>query len=1283
VQRKELWVIGAVERYVQATKEETAPTDRDGFLGLGRASGATPVSRLVWQSRSFVLLAPGGAGKTVVLNDLRQQEDGVEVDLVGLTGPEIRQEIDAALATGKPIFIDALDEALLTQPMLVRLVNRALRSAGTGGAPWRLACRPSAWTDAFVDVDREVDRLQLLPMTREASGCLLRSVNVDEGFLEVLSESGQSRLGASLLHFIATARQWQKEGVLPGRRADVLVSEIQRLLAERDDVRPSLRTGADLRLQVAGRLAFLTAFGAAARFAFRTTAIQPAVTSEKQSTVAIDDLPTVPEPDRPDATIGREIYEEVLGSALFDVAPHSTVAFRHQEYADYLAAKYVVDRKPLRSQVTDLFALTDGVLPRSMASVAAWTVVLKPGLVDVFAAANAKVLVESGLDLPLDTRAKVVDALLADAREHHAPPPWSLDLSVVAHPELGRQLDRRLASGDIRPLEAWWIFRLALTGRIEAAVPGALTIALDSRLASWVRRPAIEVVTALGTQSQRSALLDGLTLDENADPDDELRAGLLEGLYPRDLTTTQLLTFVSRPRKSTFFGAYRKFLRDFPTRVPDPDLPEALSWARDCLQSQISHEARLWASDLAGRLVERAVAASDDPSVLQPLAELVIHQTGRVRIRALWAQDTALRQRLALAVAARLEERQWYVLLRLDLLTSDDADWLTSVIGEQPSTARTTLTRCLHRLTAPPAPPDDTPETVLEASEDQLDPDALRAAIAASRDDLDAWPDIPIALVPGSAPRSLFFCDLASRPGWSLLTPDERQEILDRGLAYLAEHQPHPDRWLGKARMGSDALRDWSGVCLLTTLIGHAPERIRDIPLRTWTQWAPAIANARVYHDQYLLADLVTRAPAQAKAEILAAVRADLNIRTEWRPTALHVLFARDLTPDLAAKVQQRPYPDPENASALGFLIEHDPDRGADTARLLATGDGSQLSRAANRHLASIDSAGTIDRLLTEAITADAFLELLQGINLHTVDDEHVAALARVLLERFPLGDDASQEDAAWAQDIPERPPFLWCMDALQALAERGLSGELAALATGRPAPERELIGYYLHQARQRAADIARTHLRPADLLDLLGRADLRLVRNSADLLRLLTDHLGELQHELSRGNAFRDLWSPDGKELGSEDDITDWVRRRLEQRFGRDRGVLVRESQIERLSVRGSGTRIDLAVSTPTSTAPVGVANVTIEAKLVTNSELTTGLRDQLVERYLAATGQRHGIYLVYWTPPDQRKPSAHRNYDGKQQLLDEMRSWAAEIAPPYTVDVYVLDVSWPNGRS
>ncbi|GFJ77364.1 hypothetical protein Phou_015440 [Phytohabitans houttuyneae] len=85
-------------------------------------------------------------------------------------------------------------------------------------------------------------------------------------------------------------------------------------------------------------------------------------------------------------------------------------------------------------------------------------------------------------------------------------------------------------------------------------------------------------------------------------------------------------------------------------------------------------------------------------------------------------------------------------------------------------------------------------------------------------------------------------------------------------------------------------------------------------------------------------------------------------------------------------------------------------------------------------------------------------------------------------------------------------------------------------------------------------------------------------------------------------------------------------------------------------------------------------------KALLATNRDLLTSLHDQLVQRYLVATGQRHGIYLVYWVSPDQRPSGSPKTHGDKDELLKHLRSLSAEVAPQYDIHPYVLDVSWPS---
>lgn len=143
---------------------------------------------------------------------------------------------------------------------------------------------------------------------------------------------------------------------------------------------------------------------------------------------------------------------------------------------------------------------------------------------------------------------------------------------------------------------------------------------------------------------------------------------------------------------------------------------------------------------------------------------------------------------------------------------------------------------------------------------------------------------------------------------------------------------------------------------------------------------------------------------------------------------------------------------------------------------------------------------------------------------------------------------------------------------------------------------------------------------------------------DDADLVGVVVKQLDRLQHDIRHDGAFHELLNEahgtDPSPM-TEHDISDWVRRRLNDRL-HDGVVVDREVQVQRLSSRGVGTRIDLLPSAGTISGPL--ARVVVEAKRVDNREVMTAMNEQLVDRYLASMSHRHGIFVVYWVRPDQR---------------------------------------------
>ena len=161
-------------------------------------------------------------------------------------------------------------------------------------------------------------------------------------------------------------------------------------------------------------------------------------------------------------------------------------------------------------------------------------------------------------------------------------------------------------------------------------------------------------------------------------------------------------------------------------------------------------------------------------------------------------------------------------------------------------------------------------------------------------------------------------------------------------------------------------------------------------------------------------------------------------------------------------------------------------------------------------------------------------------------------------------------------------------------------------------------------------------------MIDLLRRGDGRLVRSDADLLDVTLKQLDRLQRDIRDDGAFHELWNdPSGHSPSpkTEDDISDWIRRRLNDRLN-DGMIVDREVQVARPRGHGIGTRIDLILtSATTSTAPL--ARVLVEAKRIDNAELLAAMNDQLAAALPPTDGVevRHLPRLL-----DHARPTASR---------------------------------------
>lgn len=1311
--------------------------DQSGFLDasmagawwLGPADRPRPAADLAGQPGSFVLLAAGGAGKSTVLRGLRCREAGaVEVDLVVLDRTGMGRELRDAIAAGGPVYLDALDEAALHEPVVFRVLEHHLTSIDAAGVPWRLACRPAAWNPALAAALTSslpaFEQLKLLPLTRQAAADLAAGAGADPaGFLDALISAGLGRLAASPMRLRAAAIQWNLDGRLPASQLEAIRFEVDQLLTETDAGRP-LALLADRRRRIAARLAAMTVFGKASRF---TRAADPA-----PNALRVPDLPSTPEPDEPGTPINVAQYEEVLGTALFEAASGTGVSFRHQRYAEFLAATYLHERRIPRPQLRALLGVgPDGTLPGITAGIAAWAGALDPELTDDIVAANGPAFAEAGVELPSHhLRSVVVGGVLERAATGDIGTQPGLDLSPLAYPGLEAQLTGYLGPGLSQPQQLWWIARLATIGHCRGMASALLDAVLAWTGPAWARRAGVAAVAALGTDDDLRKLQQLARLDPADDPGDDILAAVIEALYPRLLDTAGLLEILRPHRDPNYLGPYDSLLAELSGQVPASDLPTVLTWAAEHVQDGENAYGAL-----LPQLVQHGWAHTRSPDAAGALARLVSslasdsgwpHWPGPHEIP--WANaDPGERRDLAVGVAGNIPPEESYRLIALGLLARDDLRWLVSGLPALPPPAREALAWCVSPLTLEPTaveadlilgmPADhpayphtqwlrqpvpinsDSAQLWRRHQQDELEAERvqsagrqerqlqLAAALGDARADPGCWWRVAVWLAAGDSGHDngmIFSHDLTARPGWPLLDRKEREDVLALGIQYVNIHQVQPAAWIGRPKVPvALAAADWSGIYLLTTLATHSPQRLAAVTQPAWRSWAPAIVGAwdsGTGGGQRARCQLAGLVPAGEKQAVLDAALRRLDALQEHggrlSPRELYDHLTPRLAPELAGHLLDGRYTGQLADDVLSMLVDHAPQAARGVCRQLLARREPALAAGARRGLARLDPAIVIHDLVSTAAAPADIADIAPHLDLSRLGDLDLAGLGRLLLQCVPFGSDP-QGAYGTVRGFQVRSVRGTVMQLLADHGQVRFFEELAQQHSG--GRGQETIAWYLRQARDRAADLGYTGLQPAQLLQLLSRTDAHLVRHDGDLLEVVLSQLDDLQHDLTHKGTSRFLWNlgPGTSTPKSEDDISDWVSRELRLRLT-PATMIDREVQVTR-GLQGIGTRIDLTATTPTATQPPTSARVIAEAKLVTNSTLLTAMEEQLVQRYLIPAGLQYGIYLIYWIDPRQRPTGSRARSADRDALVQQLNEQAAKAGDGLQIRPYLLDISHP----
>jgi len=882
--------------------------------------------------RCLGLLGEPGIGKSFALRAQRPaieakiKEQGGEtiwMDLHEYSSEDrlVRDLFDSltytAWATGSHglhVFLDSLDECLMRVGTVAAVLVSKLRNCPRDRLFLRIACRTADWpnslenglTEFWGEQDAKVYELAPLRRADVIQAARANGLNTD-ALLEAIDRAGAVPLAIKPITLQFLLNTFSRSRQLPSKQADLYLEGCQLLCEETNVERRDAGLAGDLtakqRMAVAGRIAAVTLF--ANRAAVWTGVDKGDVPLED---VVVEDFSggTV-NLNGDEFAVTESAARETLGAGLFTSRGPKRMGWAHQTYAEFLAARFLMQQKMTLPQMMSLLVHPDDPeqkLVPQLHGVTAWLAAMDPKVFDEVSKTDPDVLLLSDvLSAEEASRAALVESFLRMIDERRIQFPgfgthWLY--RKLAHPNLATQL-RAFITDQTKSLVARReAMDIAVACEVKALQDDFASIALDQSQALELRKPAAFAVARFGDSATRGRMKPLATGEAGDDPEDELKGCGLRAVWPEHITASELVTFLTPPKRTSLYGAYRAFLRnELVNHLRAEDLPLALTWTAEQITKGVFAHAF---EELADEIMSRAWEHLESPEVLDSFARTAVLRLERTyaiggdtltkKIQDVSSADGSKRRSLVGAMVPLFAEAEKVVVSlcyhRTPLVRSDDVPWMIEELRVATSANSKRVWARLVRhmfdwrnteqLDAIIAASSDEPafaeefswllrpvalgspeaqrmkEGYLEAQKWQEGrshdrplvepPPQERIAVLLDRfesGDVSAWWRLNLAMT--LEPDSEYYpddfeLDLRELPGWKAAADPTRARVVAAAKQYIIAADPETPTWLGTKLWHRPAV---AGYRALKLLLAEAPASVESIPPNLWQKWAPTV----------------------------------------------------------------------------------------------------------------------------------------------------------------------------------------------------------------------------------------------------------------------------------------------------------------------------------------------------------------------------------------------------------------------------------------------------------
>lgn len=609
------------------------------------------------------------------------------------------------------LFLDSLDECHLHIPTLAAILSDRLSRCKehTSRLHLRIACRTADWPAALEDGLRDlwpkeaVGIYELAPLRRSDVIAAAQTRRIDaQAFLDEVARLEAEPLAIKPVTLILLLNLYGRDKRLPRTKTELYCQGCRLLCTETSRSRQAARaTGvlsADLRMVIAERIAAVSVF--CNRSAIYTGVDLGQMTAE--------DVPIEAMQGRDEQAAGESFslgiaeIEETLNTALFSGRRGSRLGFAHQTYAEFLAARYLVDHKLDLTQMMSLIRHSEdpeGRIIPQLAETAAWLASMDQDVFQEIIGSDPQVLLRSDVaKADNQGRAALVGSFLKLLDEERITDAgWDLHThySKLRHPQLASQLKPYILDRGKAVMVRRVAVDIAAACELSELQNLLVEVALNGEEEYEVRVRAADVVAAIGDDKVIRRLRPLIELAWAEDPEDDLKGAALRALWPKAITAAEVFALLAAPKSLEYSGFYKLFLGWwFPEDLSAEDLPVALEWVTN--QQHIHHLPSSF-DRLTNGILLLAWRHARKPEVLGPLAKTVLALVSchrRIyptllrgfRDRQIVPPDG--RRRAAVAAVVPLipkdqEQLFWFWCHRTHLVTPDDLPWLIERLQEE------------------------------------------------------------------------------------------------------------------------------------------------------------------------------------------------------------------------------------------------------------------------------------------------------------------------------------------------------------------------------------------------------------------------------------------------------------------------------------------------------------------------------------------------------------------------------------------------------------------------